>query len=127
MLSGVIKDILSGKFPLELFLETLKFEFSFDVFIAAQCWIVDRIIRPAEECLDSLGGPGAITHRSCPGSTRLFNPAFLGSREENFYSSAEFFSVVPKEIVVHHSTTDATASSQSAGPYSGLKNSLQIL
>jgi hypothetical protein len=54
-------------------------------------------------------------------------PPFLGSSEENSYFSAEFFSVVPNEVVVHFSTTDATASSQSAGPYSGLKNSFQIL
>jgi hypothetical protein len=56
LLPEVIKDILSGKIPLELFLETLKFEFSFN-FIAAQCWIVDRIIRSAEEYLFRMTWP----------------------------------------------------------------------
>jgi|LakMenEpi03Aug12_release.lakeMendotaPanAssembly.Ray.scaffolds.fasta_scaffold3441273_1 hypothetical protein len=51
---GVTKDILPGKIPLEIFLETRKFEFSFNV-IVAQCWIVDRIIRSAEEYLDFFG------------------------------------------------------------------------
>ncbi len=39
MLPGVIKDIPSGKIPLELYLESLKFEFSFNV-IDAQCSIL---------------------------------------------------------------------------------------
>jgi hypothetical protein len=86
---------------------------------------VDRIIRSAEEYLDFFGWPGATTHRSRPGSTRLFHfhPAILRSSEENFYSSDEFSYVVLNEMVVPHSTSDATASSQSAGQYSGLTDS----
>lgn len=53
---------------------------------------MNRIIRSAEEYLGSLEWPSATTHRFRPGSTRLSNPAILGSSEEKFDFPAELMS-----------------------------------
>jgi hypothetical protein len=64
-------------------------------------WIVDSIIPLAEEDLGSLGWPGATAHILVQDQLAYSLPPF-----GDFI--AEFSDIVPNEVVVHRSTSEAT-------------------